>query len=544
MSSFYNNTSKKGDVVIKHSKIKKMLHSKKIIIGIVLVAFIINLGLLFFIYGPKFKDVTIELGTNEVSLDDFLVFSIYKNRSQFVTKSEDIDFSKVSDIDIILSYGGKEENVTLHIVDTTPPEVEFQDIIKYTDYVVNADDFIVKKEDLSEMTTSAVLLDETDEYKDYTVTVKVTDAYGNVTSKDCVLTIAWLIDEVYWELGDKFSKSDVIVNMEKDADKLPDSEIDKVDVNTIGEYILTAIVDGVEYTSKVIVQDTTSPELILKNVSIYDDEKVSGKNAFIKLVSDASGEVTTTMKTDIDYSILGKQEIVIEAVDKYGNSVEKVCTLTRRKDTDGPVFSGLSDLTVAKNATINYRKGVKAVDAKDGEREFYVDSSDVDVSKAGTYYATYTSEDTKGNKTTKKRKITVDHDQEDAEEKFNEFYEKYLKGKSIYGMTNTLRSTLGYNHNWGGDDPLWYGVTKKTGNCYVHAVLLQKALTKAGYKNMIIHTIDKTHYWNLVYNDGVWRHYDSTPGWHEIGPLTDDEKYNSKGLYRRNWDRDAYPKAE
>lgn len=382
MSSFYNNTSKKGDVVIKHSKIKKMLHSKKIIIGIVLVAFIINLGLLFFIYGPKFKDVTIELGTNEVSLDDFLVFSIYKNRSQFVTKSEDIDFSKVSDIDIILSYGGKEENVTLHIVDTTPPEVEFQDIIKYTDYVVNADDFIVKKEDLSEMTTSAVLLDETDEYKDYTVTVKVTDAYGNVTSKDCVLTIAWLIDEVYWELGDKFSKSDVIVNMEKDADKLPDSEIDKVDVNTIGEYILTAIVDGVEYTSKVIVQDTTSPELILKNVSIYDDEKVSGKNAFIKLVSDASGEVTTTMKTDIDYSILGKQEIVIEAVDKYGNSVEKVCTLTRRKDTDGPVFSGLSDLTVAKNATINYRKGVKAVDAKDGEREFYVDSSDVDVSKA------------------------------------------------------------------------------------------------------------------------------------------------------------------
>ena len=38
--------------------------------------------------------------------------------------------------------------------------------------------------------------------------------------------------------------------MEKDADKLPDSEIDKVDVNTIGEYILTAIVDGVEYTLK------------------------------------------------------------------------------------------------------------------------------------------------------------------------------------------------------------------------------------------------------------------------------------------------------
>lgn len=61
---------------------------------------------------------------------------------------------------------------------------------------------------------------------------------------------------------------------------------------------------------------------------------------------------------------------------------------------------------------------------------------------------------------------------------------------------------------------------------------------------MIIRTIDGTHYWNLVYEGGKYRHYDSTPGSHLIGPATDDEKFNSSNMRGRDWDRSAYPKAE
>ena len=101
-----------------------------------------------------------------------------------------------------------------------------------------------------------------------------------------------------------------------------------------------------------------------------------------------------------------------------------------------------------------------------------------------------------------------------------------------------------YNTNWGGDDPVWYGLTNNVGNCYVHAIILQKALNKAGITNKLIHVIDKTHYWNLVYINGLWRHYDSTPGNHIVGPTTDDQKFNSAAMKGRDWDRDAYPKAE
>ena len=530
---------------IKKEKKKLSKKTKIIIITIILVIFLSAISIsLFLIFRPKFKEATIELGTTQISVDNFLVSNMYKENAKLITPLDQIDFSKVSDIDIQLSYKDKEETVKLHIVDTTPPTVTFQDITKYADYVVNAEDFIVEKSDLSEMTVEATNIDDTSAYKDYIVTVTVKDNYGNITSKDCILTITWIKDVVYKELGQEFTKADVIVNMEKDSDKLPDSEVAKVDMTTLGEYILTATLDGVEYTSKVIVQDTTPPALELKNVTIYDDETVSGKDAFIVSATDASGEVTTNMLSEINYSIIGEHQIIIEAIDKNNNRIEQTATLTIRKDTDGPVFSGLSNMTVTKNSSVNYTKGVKAVDAREGTCEFTVNSDSVNIGQAGTYYATYTSRDSKGNTTTKKRKITVKHNQEDTNNKFNEFYVNYLQGCNPYEMTYAIRTMIGYNHSWGDDDPVWYGLTNRNGNCYVHALLLQKALSKAGYSNKLIHTTDKSHYWNLVYVDGVWRHYDSTPGSHLIGPATDQEKLNSGGMAGRTWNLSSYPSAE
>ncbi len=500
--------------------------------------------ILFLLLRPKFKDATIEFGINEVTVSDFLVHEMYEEGSEFITPLEEINFDEVCDQLIILSYKGKEETVTLHIVDTTAPTVTFQNTTQYPGYEVNAEDFIVGKEDLSEMTVEAETIEDTSEYRDYTVLVTIKDIYGNETSQECILTITWIRAVVYKELGEKLSKEDIIVNVEKDGDKLPDTELAKVDMSTIGEYTILAMLNEVEYTSTIIVQDTTPPTLELKDVSIYIGDKVSGKNAFIKTATDVSGEVTTTMKTEIDYSIVGTQNIVIEAVDVNGNSIEKTATLTIKKDTDGPVFSGLSNKTVSKNSTVDYKSGVKAVDVADGTCEFTVDSSSVNTAAAGTYYATYTSKDTKGNTTTAKRKIVVQHNQEDTNNKFNEFYASYLAGQSVLGMTNTIRTKIKYDHSWGDSDPVWYGLTNYSGNCYVHAMILKKALDKAGITNMLIYTTNKSHYWNLVYENGVWRHYDSTPGLHIIGPATDSEKLSSSGLGGRTWDTSAFPAAE
>ena len=109
-------------------------------------------------------------------------------------------------------------------------------------------------------------------------------------------------------------------------------------------------------------------------------------------------------------------------------------------------------------------------------------------------------------------------------------------------MTSIIKSKIRYNSSWGEDDPVWYGLTNNRGNCYVHALILKKALDKKGIKNMLINTSDKYHYWNLVYTNGVWRHYDSTTGRKEptLG-LTDEEKQTY--LEGHPWS-ESFPKAE
>ncbi len=531
---------------------KKEKNNKKIFTKIIII-FIVIAGIIELIYGGymiyekykrKFKNIDIEIGTvKEIKMENFLIDSKYKDNSHLLTNLEQINFSEVGEHKVLLSHDDREEEVVLRLVDTTPPKVEFQDLTKYIDYNPNADDFIISKEDLSEMKTTIENIPAINKFGEYNINVIVEDAYGNITNKICKLCIKWIKDSYSIERGQTLRKEDLLYNVEADGDLLDENRLKEIANSDIGDYEIVTTKDGIEIKTIIKVTDLTPPTLELKNITMYDDEKINGKDSFIVNTFDASGEVTTTLKNEINYSNIGSQEIVIEAVDKYGNKTEKTATLTIKKDTIGPVFSGLSQITIARGAGINFESGVTAKDDRDGICGFDVDKSKVNTNVAGTYYATYTSKDKKGNTTTKKRKIVVNHNQEDTENKFNEYYNNNLAGKSVLQIVETIRNGIGYNTNWGGDDPIWYGLTNRKGNCYVHALLVKKALDKKGISSIIIHTTDKTHYWNLVNEGGKYAHYDSTPGSHDIYDATDDEKFNSAGMKGRNWDRNAYPKA-
>lgn len=483
---------------------------------------------------PKFKDITIELGTTDLTATDFLVSSIYKNGASLVTDLDSIDLLSVQETDITLDFKGKKETVKLNIVDTTAPTVEFKDMMAYLDYVPNADDFIESKEDYSEMTTELVSVPEFSDYGTYEVTVKVTDACGNETVGTCELMITWLLQEVYIEFGGEFSVADVVIDVDRFGSLVPEEELAKVNTMELGTYEINVTIDGEVYTCNVIVQDTTPPDLVLQNITIWDDETISGWESFVVSATDLSGEVTTECTTEIDYSIIGAQTITIKATDVNGNVNEQTCTLTIKRDTTGPVISGLSNMTVNKYSTPDYQSGVSATDDKDGSVSFTVDSSAVNTSAAGTYYVTYKATDSAGNTTTSKRKVTVNWDQDDVNAKVTEFYNSYCAGLSAEGITSVVKSKISYSSaNYSTRSACIYnGLTNRVGNCFVHAYILQALLNKAGYSCQIIYVRDGAHCWNKVGST----HYDSTPGRnHVLTAYSDEEKLAETWLSSRGY---------
>ncbi len=104
--------------------------------------------------------------------------------------------------------------------------------------------------------------------------------------------------------------------------------------------------------------------------------------------------------------------------------------------------------------------------------------------------------------------------------------------------------TITYSTNWGGSDPVWYGFTNRSGNCYVHAMCLKAIFDYKGITSQLIWTTEKTHYWLIVYVNGGWKHIDATPTTlHSKYSLMNDEQRLST-LSGRTWDTSAWPACE
>ena len=62
-------------------------------------------------------------------------------------------------------------------------------------------------------------------------------------------------------------------------------------------------------------------------------------------------------------------------------------------------------------------------------------------------------------------------------------------------------------------DGAYRGIVQRKGDCYTYAMTSKCLLTRAGIRNQDIGTIPNNphlHFWNLVYLDGAWRHFDAT----------------------------------
>ncbi len=518
--------------------------TKKGIICIILAAAFVVLGSLtavglWYYNVPKFQNVTVELGTSSVSLSQFMTKYAIASQVRFPGNTPNIDVGKVGTQEFALSHLGKVELVTLTVVDTTPPEAVFEEKrTEFINYEPKVEDFVLSVTDLSG--TKAYFAEKpllSKDYSDVTLQIVVEDAYGNKTVGKSIISFVWLRDQIALELGATLKKEDILFDAEQDGVYISQEEIDTINASGIGTYTLKSLNADRPASCIVTVQDTTGPILKLRDITIYEDQKTNLQR-FVKSAEDISGEVKTRLITKLKFGTAGTQTVTVEAEDIYGNTTRADATLKIIKNNIPPTIKGLKTMNVKRNSKPDFMKGVTAEDDRDGICKVTVNTDKVNLDKAGTYYAVYTAKDKSGNVRTAKRKVIVAHNADDTRELVKKLAAKL--GNDPVELALYVRHNIKYNHSWGGDDPIWYGLKNKKGNCYVHALILRALYREKGISCKLIWVTDKSHYWLLVRVGGGWKHIDPTPGSkHPSYLMNDTQRYQN--LQGRDWDRSKWP---
>ena len=497
---------------------------------------------IFWYVQPKFAGVTIELGDSAPELSAFLMDNAVEKWASFVTAPESLDLSAVGTQKVELTHLGRKETVEVEIVDTVAPIAEFRNIAVTVDDVITADMFVVSSEDLSPVTISFVTEPgERNGYDDQTVVVAVTDVSGNTVTGECTISYTWMKESITVELGTKIVIGDLLLNYKKGAHLLDKSFLAELNTYPAGEYEFVSTDGGKTCICKVYIVDTIAPELEGKSLTV-EQGAVLTMDDFLVSVSDISKDVKVTLDGDISATEPGTFPLVLKAEDPSGNVTAVELTLTVAYDLTPPYFMGVGDMNVEKNSQPDYVAGVSAYDARDGALTFTVDSSRVNLTKAGTYYVVYSAIDKTGNAATYRRRVVVAHDAEDT----NALVAQHaaLCGTSIESIRNYVRNSISYSTDWGGSDPVWYGFTNRVGNCYVHALCLQRLLAAHGYESQLIWVVDHSHYWLIVNMGGSWKHIDATPSYLHGMYMFMNDAQRLETLSGRVWDTTLWPACE
>lgn len=493
-----------------------------------------------------FHDVTVELGAQSLSIRDFMTEQAKPRRVKFVTDPSVIDLNKVGQTPVTLKHGTQVYTLTLTVEDTTAPaaRIDQQYTLSVEDPLPEAGTLVHDIQDESKVRVYYAQEPVVPEdYSATTVTVVVEDASGNRLTQDCEFHYGgWLKETCTLEYGQQLTPEMLLVNPEKDGSLLDPLQLMEAG-SSVGEHTVTVESGGSKASCTVTVQDTTPPVLKLQNVRRKPKESVSLKD-FVVTATDLTGTPQLRVVGDEPSSEKkGTYTIVVEAEDAYGNVAKKEATLWVSSNLNPPEIKGASkELTMEKNAPPDFLKGVYAADDIDKNVEIAVDTSGLDVSKAGTYFITYSAVDSSGNTGTLKRKVIVQPDDDDAMAMVKEIADTLPDDPEA--IRDWVRDNIAYNSNWGGDNPVWYGLSTRTGNCFVHANTLKAFLDYKGYETQLIWVKNESHYWLIIKLPEGWRHIDSTPSYQhrKISLMTDKERYLN--LNGRNWDRSKWPKCE
>ncbi len=497
---------------------------------------------------PKFQDVTVELGTESVSITDFMTAYASPRRVTLVSDPALVDLNRAGQTELVLRHGSKEETVVLSVVDTIAPTAEIlpEYTVSIDKGIPDAAQLVRNASDMGALTVSYLTEPVIPaDYRDTTVTVVVEDASGNRIAGDCVLHFSWYREIYTLEYGSKLTIGSVLLDPRRDAALVDQASLNYINGAAPGEYTLTGQLGDTPWTCAVTVQDTQGPVLQLKELR-KSPGAIIKKELFLETVSDPSGIREVRMLTEINNRVQGVFPVEFEAEDNLGNITRGKTTLYINKDTAIPVFKGdFSDITVPKHSKPDLMKDISAWDVTDGACEVHCDTGKLDLDATGTYYITYSARDSSGNLAQKKRRIIVLHDEEDtaalvasiAASLSNDPEEirDYIQSRIRYRAYKSFSE----NH-----DLVWEGLQNRAGNCMVFAHSLKAIFDYKGIENQLIWVTNKSHYWLIVKFGDSWKHMDPTPGPQHSKYSIMSDKQRRSTLNGRLWDPALWPACE
>ena len=285
------------------------------------------------------------------------------------------------------------------------------------------------------------------------------------------------------------------------------------------------------------------------NVVVYENESPEAiQAALLDGVTTVGGEpctvkATVFSKTDgkeVDTLTVGEYEV------RYSCDLVDVAVVTstltvKSADTTPPTISGATDKNVYVNDTISYRDGVTVTDNVDENVQLNIDSSKVDLTKPGKYELVYSATDSSGNTATVSVTVTVakrpskqENNTDKGEgtkapaastkEKLDALCTEILQDILSDGMSDRQKAEAIYkrvhrikyvNTPDDGDwiENAYVGLTTGRGDCENYSAASRALLTKAGIPNYELERYGGTseHYWEIVYVDGGWYHFDACP---------------------------------
>lgn len=501
-----------------------------------------------------YKVCHVEAGV-AVKASDFM-----KNAAEdavFTEDSEQFDITQPGEYNIRVKSGLFTHRCTLVISDTITPQAQAAPVRMEIGNTCGAESFVSDIVDATQVIVSYGTEPDFEQVGLQTVQVVLTDQGGNQTVVESELFITQVIDSVTVEAGESAPGLERFVIAAQESKFITD--VTQFDYTKVGEHKVVLRVDGESYISVLHIVDTIPPRAEVHDIEGYAVLPRQVED-FVTEVEDVT-EVRMAFREEPDLRKIGTQDLEIVFTDDGGNETSKSVRLTLIEDTEAPVIHGAVDLKIFIGASVSYKKNVTVTDNCEEGLTLTVDTSGVNTNAEGLYPVTYTARDAAGNTASATVTLSVVPRVYDINE-VNAIADSVIAGiitpemgdrDKITAIYNYVKNHVTYiNSSEKGNyvRAAYEGLVDGKGDCYVFASTSKVLLTRAGITNMDIEKIPTRtlHYWNLVFVDGGWYHFDTTPRkdrpvilmWTDAQLMDFSAKHNNC----HNYDHSAYPPVE